>query len=52
MDIQGNLNWMCLRKYLGCRNLHPAVYTEWKPRGKVKPSYYILFHQGTTKLII
>lgn len=38
---------MCLTESLGCWNLNPAVYTEWKPRGKVKTEVLaILFCQG------
>lgn len=40
-------------KSLGIWNLNPAVYTEWKPRGKVKTEILaICFHQGTTNLVI
>lgn len=39
MDIQVNLSWMGLTESLGCRNVNSAVYTEWKPSGKVKTDY-------------
>lgn len=39
MDIQVNLSWMGLTESPGCWNVNSAVYTEWKPSGKVKTNY-------------